>query len=127
MYITLSCRASCWPSSCVTCKRQQSLSSRVLQAGLHQYTLHVKDPAPSNNNAYLDTAQFSPCPGYTAGKLTCFKGIFCNRQRLTLQEIPPSPGAFTSVLYKTKFSFTDKQQSLAPPQSKCFSQHMLGY
>lgn len=39
-----------------------------------------------------------------AGKETFFKGIFCNTQRLTLQEIPLTPGAFTSVLHKTKFS-----------------------
>lgn len=107
MYVTLSCRASWWPSSGVTCNRHQSLSTRLLQAALCQYTLHlhVKDPAPSKNNGYLGTAQFSPCPRYTAGKQTFFKGSFCNLQRLTFQEIPLTPGTSTSVLHKTKFSF----------------------
>lgn len=77
MYVTLSCRASCWPSSCVTWNRHQLLSSRVLQVGLYHYTLHVrvKDPAPSNNNGYLGTARFSPCPHHTAGKQTFLKEV----------------------------------------------------
>lgn len=129
MYVTLSCRASCWPSSCVTCNRHQSLGSRVLQAGLYQQTLHVlvKDPVLSESNGYLGTAQFAPCPHGTTGKQSFFKVSFCNRQRLTLQEIPLTPDAFSSLQFciKMKFSFKCRHGFFAPPQSKCFSHHLL--
>lgn len=101
MYTTLSCRASCCPSSCVTCNREQALiprilNIRVLQAGFYQHTLHVraKDPAPSNNNCYLGTAVFTLSALYS-WEIDFFWEEVTAIDRLTFQEVPLTPGACT--------------------------------